>query len=170
MALSGEFWAFISLYFLHFFLDCFLTFFRIILLATITIYFFVGRVVYANRRRFRELSGSASGNVGPFSMPEPEPPASKTTEVHITTSEAPVEDNNRPFDTNISVKIAPYAVKIESSRVRMPNEQGQQAQSIADRAAWAYLKCAMLFFVALLITWVRFPFLHRAFLLSLQIC
>ncbi|OBT47495.1 hypothetical protein VE00_03261 [Pseudogymnoascus sp. WSF 3629] len=125
----------------------------VVLLATMTIYVFIGRVVYANRKRLRELSRSTSATGEPFSNPKPEPLASKTTEVHITTSELPSKLNNRPFDNNGLVKIAPYAVEIESSRIHLLKEQGQ-AHSIANRAAWAYLKCAMLFFVALLITWV----------------
>ncbi|KFY95953.1 hypothetical protein V498_03031 [Pseudogymnoascus sp. VKM F-4517 (FW-2822)] len=121
----------------------------VVLLATMTIYVFIGRVVYANRKRLRELSATGE----PFSDPKPEPLASKTTEVHIKTSELPSKLNNGPFDNNVPLEIAPYAVEIGSNRVHLPKEKGQ-AYSIANRAAWAYLKCAMLFFLALLITWV----------------
>lgn len=134
-----------------------MTFARVVLLATMTIYAFIGRVVYANRKRLRGLSRSTSATGEPLSNPKPEPLASKTTEVHIATSELPSKLNNRPFDNNGPVKIAPYAVEIDSSRVHLQKEQGQ-AHTIANRAAWAYLKCAMLFFVALLITWVRLPY------------
>lgn len=122
-----------------------------------TIYIFVGRIVYTNRRHFLELSGSASVPIKPSSSPKAESLAFKTTTVHITTSKAFSKPNNSPFDSNSPMNIAPYAAKIESSRVHLPKEQ-RQAQSIADRAAWAYLKCAMLFFIALLITWVHLPF------------
>ncbi|KFZ11402.1 hypothetical protein V501_04782 [Pseudogymnoascus sp. VKM F-4519 (FW-2642)] len=125
----------------------------VVLLATMTIYVFIGRVVYANRKRLRELSGSASATGEPFPNPNAEPLASKTTEVHITTSALPSRPNNRPFDNHGLVGIAPYVVEIGSSRAYLPKEQGQ-THSIANRAAWAYLKCAMMFFLALLITWV----------------
>jgi hypothetical protein len=133
---------------------------RVVLLTTTTIYISVGRIIYANRRHFRELSGPDSTAVKPFSNPKPEPLALKTTKVQITTSKAFSELNNQPFNSNSPVKIAPYVVKIESSRIHLLKEQ-RQVQLIADRAAWAYLKCAMLFFIALLITWVRLPFSIR---------
>ena len=85
-----------------------------------------------------------------------------------------------------SVEFEPYSVKIEGRR---PNDSdnpilgiGKQATAQpsttrsnamnANAAAWAYIRCAMLFFVALLITWVSRLYLlsHADFCLQQIFC
>ncbi|KFY39546.1 hypothetical protein V495_05887 [Pseudogymnoascus sp. VKM F-4514 (FW-929)] len=95
-----------------------------------------------------------------------QPVNSKTTEVHITSESAlesgfdtPLDSDRDSFGDRSNIEKYPrYAVNIESS-IQTPAVNDTQAPqrrtaSPADRAAWAYLKCAMLFFFALLITWV----------------
>lgn len=136
-----------------------------------TIYAFVGKVVYKNHRQFRNLT-TTTDNATATAIPNDgggssgAPINSKTTEVHITFESALESGFDTSFDNNRDNFKAPsntenysrYAVNIESSiENTAKNDSGVQQHrttSTADRAAWAYLKCAMLFFVALLITWV----------------
>ncbi|KFY15561.1 hypothetical protein V492_01902 [Pseudogymnoascus sp. VKM F-4246] len=146
----------------------------VVLLITMGIYALVGKVVYKNHRQFRNLhtttdnataTATAAANEGGDNGGAPV--NSKTTEVHITSESALESGFDTPFDSdrddfkarpsNID-NYARYAVNIESTtepKIRNDGDAPQRrATSTADRAAWAYLKCAMLFFCALLITWV----------------
>ncbi|KFY91441.1 hypothetical protein V500_04672 [Pseudogymnoascus sp. VKM F-4518 (FW-2643)] len=144
----------------------------VVLLITMSIYAFVGKVVYKNHRQFRNLS-TTTDNATATAIPPNDgggsggtPVNSKTTEVHITSESALESGFNTPFDSDQdnfkarsnTDKYPRYAVNIESSietAARNDTELPQQRKaSPADRAAWAYLKCALLFFFALLITWV----------------
>lgn len=145
-----------------------------------SIYAFVGKVVYKNHRQFRNLS-TTTDNATATAIPPNDgggnggtPVNSKTTEVHITSESALESGFNTPFDSDHdnfkarpnTEKYPRYAVNIESSietAARNHTELPQQRKaSPADRAAWAYLKCALLFFFALLITWVS-SLLHLDF-------
>ena len=136
-----------------------------------SIYVLVGNVVYKNHRQFRNLS-TATDNATATAIPNDGGGSgnalanSKTTEVHITTEFALESGFDTPFDSDRdnfkarsnTEKYPRYAVNIESSIETRARNDGELPQrrttSTADRAAWAYLKCAMLFFIALLITWV----------------
>lgn len=84
----------------------------------------------------------------------------KTTEVHIvsetmdkygSTIQCHPEEDNFPHGQGF----AQYAANVSSvdhMKTKAPNAHTQMSSS--DAAAWAYTKCAMLFFAALLITWV----------------
>ncbi|OBT66779.1 hypothetical protein VE03_04004 [Pseudogymnoascus sp. 23342-1-I1] len=143
----------------------------VVLVITMTIYAFVGKVVYKNHRQFRNLT-TTTDNATATAIPNDgsgggaAPVNSKTTEVHITSESALESGFDTSFDNNSdnfkprsdTEKYPRYAVNIESSietRARNDTEVRQRrTTSSADRAAWAYLKCALLFFFALLITWV----------------
>lgn len=144
-----------------------------------SIYAFVGKVVYKNHRQFRNLS-TTTDNATATAIPPNDgggsgsiPVNSKTTEVHITSESALESGFGTPFDSDQdnfkarsnTEKYPRYAVNIESSietAARNDTELPQRRKaSPADRAAWAYLKCALLFFFALLITWVSSPPLAR---------
>ena len=99
----------------------------------------------------------------------------KTTEVHITSELATLPQSNM---SQTSVRLDPndqamsshgyeqYTVTIERgpknsraqisdiSSTRNMNQHQHNAALDANTAAWAYTKCAILFFVSLLITWV----------------
>jgi hypothetical protein len=94
------------------------------------------------------------------------PICSKTTEVQITletaqrTQEAAhgFDEKQNDDSPSISQTYPQYAVNIESHYLP-PTKTGHRharrtAPSSSDLAAWAYVKCALLFFIALLITWV----------------
>lgn len=150
---------------------------RVVLALTMFIYACVGKVVYKNHRQFRNLTtttDNATTTGTATATPNPknggggggQPVNSKTTEVHITSESAlesgfdtPLDSDRDSFGDRSNIEKYPrYAVNIESS-IQTPAVNDTQAPqrrtaSPADRAAWAYLKCAMLFFFALLITWV----------------
>jgi hypothetical protein len=152
---------------------------RVVLALTMFIYACVGKVVYKNHRQFRNLTtttdnATTTGTATATATANPknggggggQPVNSKTTEVHITSESAlesgfdtPLDSDRDSFGDRSNIEKYPrYAVNIESS-IQTPAVNDTQAPqrrtaSPADRAAWAYLKCAMLFFFALLITWV----------------
>ncbi|KFY22452.1 hypothetical protein V493_06581 [Pseudogymnoascus sp. VKM F-4281 (FW-2241)] len=139
----------------------------VVLVITMSIYAFVGKVVYKNHRQFRNLT-TTTDNATATTIPNNDnaPVNSKTTEVHITSESALESGFDTPFDSSRgnskarsnTEKYPRYAVNIESSMENTAGQIGEAPQrrvtSTADRAAWAYLKCAILFFFALLITWV----------------
>lgn len=132
-----------------------------------TIYILVGRVVFENQARFRELTATASKNQASMAARAPtaqptvlkEGSDGKTTEVNVTSDACSSRHTSRAECKRVS-----YTVKVEASvPVLTPAEKKEQ--NSADRAAWAYLKCALLFFTAMIITWVRLsPFLPISFL------
>lgn len=97
----------------------------------------------------------------------------KTTEIHVTSELVGLP---APSDTTVSDKLdpkcgampgrdyEPYSIKIESGPMAQapPPTTGAQAAvqrynrtaMEANTAAWGYTKCALMFFVSLLITWV----------------
>ncbi|KFY91420.1 hypothetical protein V500_04683 [Pseudogymnoascus sp. VKM F-4518 (FW-2643)] len=143
----------------------------VVLVITMSIYALVGKIIYKNHRQFRNLS-TTTDNATATAIPNDggdsggAPVNSKTTEVHITTESALESGFDTPFDSDRdnfkarpnTEKYPRYAVNIESPNETTARNDGEVPQrrttSTADRAAWAYLKCAMLFFIALLITWV----------------
>ena len=90
-----------------------------------------------------------------------------TTEVEITSEANPhcVPLSPQPYNLEEDVPgygFSPYVVKVErgqkrpeSPLVRSVHARQHNLAMDANTAAWGYLKCAMLFFVSLLITWVR---------------
>jgi len=97
----------------------------------------------------------------------------KTTEIHVTSEPAGLPTSS---NTNVSDKLDPkcrvmssrgyeqYSIKIERGPISQgpPPTPGTQAavQRLnrtameANTAAWGYTKCALMFFVSLMITWV----------------
>lgn len=124
------------------------------------IYALVGKVIYDNRRRFHNLSASHPSGLA-FEAPGPE--NSRTTDIQVTTVVAAHDEANaaRAFDEPEAEKYPQYAVNIGTAHDPAKPEYNPQTKkttmSSVDRAAWAYMKCAMLFFFALLITWVCSP-------------
>lgn len=135
------------------------------------IYILVGRVVFENQARFRELSANASknqANMAATGIPNPIEltvgPDSKTTEVNITSDSCASRANR------IECKRASCTIKVTSSTtpVAPKKVKVKKERSSADRAAWSYLKCALLFFTAMVVTWVCIPpFLAICFLQKL---
>lgn len=148
---------------------------RICIVVAFTIYTLAGREIYRNReqlRAFNRTSGYPMGIGNPFD-------SYKTTEVNITTEIIPTTgrglvsttaNENVPSRTPSSRGYDPYTVTIgcapPSSRTSMPltpigetlTYRKNKAAMEANTAAWGYTKCAVLFFVSLLITWVSHYF------------
>lgn len=128
-------------------------------------------MIFEKRRELQDISTPETS----YFFENPFEATSKVTEIHITSEPADprkdsaqlshsTEDTSRaPQASNFN----PYTVTIESGEGRnsIPlktlrnqpdaNAQRRAAAMEANKAAWKYCKCAMLFFVALLVTWVR---------------
>ncbi|MCJ1440531.1 MAG: hypothetical protein MMC23_001015 [Stictis urceolatum] len=143
--------------------------------ASITIYTLAGREIFQKRREllaFRDNDNDSSLE-NPFT-------AYKTTEIHVTSelAEYPIEANIPHTHSRNSIRLDPqsksmsncgwqqYSVSISKGpKVINPfrydggeDRSGEiKANNVAleaNAAAWGYTKCALLFFVSLLITWV----------------
>ncbi|KAL4801567.1 Nnf1-domain-containing protein [Aspergillus unguis] len=139
--------------------------------VTLAIYTRIGILVWRRRRQLKEAGGLDT--TIDVSIPD-DPPFSKVTEIRITREDAApygseagpsVEDNHsfschqsshRPY--SVSVQAGTGSVELES----MPSNETPQPQHYprsrttaeVNTAAWAYTKYAMLFFIALIVTWV----------------
>lgn len=157
-----------------------------------TIYIIVGRVVFENKARFRELTSNASKNQASMAArpvtaqgsssqgspvkgsPAKQGPNSKTTEVNVTSHSCSSQASStgcKRASCIVTIEAvansdAPKAdTKPKKSRRRrllnLLKKKEKKEKSSADRAAWAYLKCALLFFTAMMVTWVCLaPFLQ----------
>lgn len=145
--------------------------FRICIIVAFTIYTMAGRQIYLNHRQLR-LVCQSYGNLKDMENPFD---SFKTTEVNITSELAHPPHENLPVmmvNTNATSNITPdrgydrYTVTIASApmdpRIEIPptpsgelfSYRKNRAAMEANTAAWGYTKCALLFFVSLLITWV----------------
>jgi hypothetical protein len=134
----------------------------LVIFTTFAIYVVVGRVVFRWRRellRFAEnrtLSSDISVQTQFMS-----PGITKTTEIRITTEAAhsPDTDHELDFSEDFSKPVQSNWVRPASeptswSRQQSRNRRPSHVNIDANRAAISYCKCALLFFVALLVTWV----------------
>ncbi|KAH7116431.1 hypothetical protein EDB81DRAFT_248244 [Dactylonectria macrodidyma] len=140
-------------------------------LITFSIYIRTGCTIYKWRRHL--LGFTSSTDMDPSSQPtqnrEPTGPA-KTTEVTITTSDIRPSDPDRVFGVE-DILGAAYAVNVstdpttsvshattsasaaEQGRIK-PQRPERRGQSQSDKSVLSYTRCALLFFAALLITWI----------------
>ena len=154
----------------------------LVLVVTLAIYIAAGKQIFEKRRQLRSFAGHASNEMA-TTLPEPfaNPFGTKTTEISVSTeladmSERPSERNS--MDANGKLRKGniynDYSVTIEGSKppVLAPpvspgprklstrggpvdlNQWQRRAAMESNNAAWSYTKCAMLFFVAILVTWV----------------
>lgn len=154
-----------------------------VIFLTMAIYTCAGTVIYQRRRQLREVDGPVDSTLG---IGNPFDPASfsKVTEVQVTHEISTPEErvHNLAHDST-SVKFqpqskppySPYFVTIEagggfeklSGKAPKPakvdqldlSPQRRAMFSEANSAAWTYTKYALLFFVALLVTWVSYSFI-----------
>lgn len=155
----------------------------LIIIITLVIYVRAGKAIYQKRRQLRDFDGSVDSN---FEIGNPFEPSSftKVTEIQVTTESAIAATRipnlarvsidsllQRPFKT---VPYSPYSVSVEAGGAfeklsgptttlkSIKNElldsapQRHAMVAEANSAAWAYTKYALLFFIALLVTWVSF--------------
>ncbi|RHZ49698.1 putative cAMP receptor-like protein [Aspergillus thermomutatus] len=146
-----------------------------VIFLTFIIYLRAGRVIFRKRRQLQEAGHSDS--FGEIDSPK-EPTFSKNTEIHVTSEITHSgSESNRLTIASVShiphrylSPYSPYSVTIEGGsasgnddNVPMRTLRNSQQDPYAQRratardvnsAAWAYTKYAMLFFIALLVTWV----------------
>jgi hypothetical protein len=146
---------------------------------TLAIYTRIGNLVWRRRRQLKEV-GALDATID-VSIPH-DPPFSKVTEIRITREEAvpyqldspglSIEESpnfisaHRPYSVNVQAGITPPSqVQLEPMRcddileeyAEQESDQywsNSRTASEVNAATWAYTKYAMLFFVALLVTWV----------------
>ncbi|KAL4927795.1 putative cAMP receptor-like protein [Aspergillus undulatus] len=150
----------------------------LVIFVTLAIYARIGNLVWRRRRQLKEAGGLDT--TIDVSIPD-DPPFSKITEIFITREDATSHrtgeagpsteqpptfsciQSHRPYSVSVQAGIdAASQVQLERLRsVEAPEgspEHGQYSNSRTvsevNTAAWAYTKYAMLFFVALLVTWV----------------
>ncbi|PWW73287.1 hypothetical protein C7212DRAFT_217877 [Tuber magnatum] len=118
----------------------------IILGVTIIIYILAGRVIFRLRGSLRNFAGRSA----------PEPPVKDTwsTQSHNISrtrspdpTPGPTASINPPPSYTVTIESGPKPPAVNN---RMPRNTAVEANT----AAWAYCRCAMLFFLALLITWL----------------
>jgi hypothetical protein len=124
-----------------------------ILLVTSFIYVSVGTEIYRNQKQLRNLA----------SQSRPTFQSMKKVEVRISSQPADIfcgAAQDRPEDGSFlqGREFLQYTANISSADHSHATDfhvlnSGAQTSS-SDAAAWAYAKCAMLFFAALIITWV----------------
>ncbi|BCS27532.1 putative cAMP receptor-like protein [Aspergillus puulaauensis] len=151
-----------------------------VIFVTLAIYARIGKLVWRRRRQLKEAGGLDT--TIDVSIPD-DPPFSKITEIRITREDAApfhleeagpsighnssfayIQSSHRPYSVNVQAGIAlPAEVQLETIRSdispdsRPPDDEPyhhSRTASEVNAATWAYTKYAMLFFVALLVTWV----------------
>ncbi|KAL1984003.1 hypothetical protein VTN96DRAFT_9688 [Rasamsonia emersonii] len=147
-----------------------------VILVTFSIYIRAGKEIFKKRRQLQNISSVDPGTAidNPF-----EAQGSKITEIHITSEAAqtaPIDPDKISSDDKGGQRgsathlYASYSVTVESGdgydgntipmkKVERSPGAGathprRPAKAEANAAAWAYCKYAMLYFVALLVTWV----------------
>lgn len=127
------------------------------------IYIIVGKIVFENQARFRELSKIASRNQANLAAAAVAAGADPSIlEQGFGSRATDVTATSRSCGSHASpaqCKAASCTVKVEASSrgsrgSRFRRSKEKKEVSSADRAAWSYLKCALLFFTAMVITWV----------------
>ena len=129
----------------------------IVLAVTFGIYVMAGRVIFRMRRGLREFARGAAGGAGvrkvvkSGGMKMPEPVAVEMGGVRGGKKGGAARaegERSTGYSCTISVGQGRGKELVPASRKRNAAVEG-------NTAAWAYCRCAMLFFLALVITWVR---------------
>ncbi|KAL4991606.1 hypothetical protein BDW68DRAFT_151603, partial [Aspergillus falconensis] len=145
-----------------------------VIFVTLAIYARIGELVWRRRRQLKEVGGLDT--TIDVSIPD-DPPFSKVTEIRIT------RENAAPFRSEAGPSVEqdstfscaqsshrPYSVNVQAGSNQLeldpisnaepsdgpPDREYHNSRTVSEvnTAAWAYTKYAMLFFVALLVTWV----------------
>ncbi|KAI1423750.1 G-protein coupled receptor [Xylaria sp. FL1777] len=147
----------------------------VVILATFFIYIRAGREIYRKRRQLRKADSSSHGH--DYEMSQLGELYSKkttvTTEISVTSesvaqSHQKAQDELRDVESKADSVPSAYSIMISSGRRQapaIPNNQNSPANTSqgkgkkkknneASSAAWVYTKCAILFFTALLVTWI----------------
>jgi hypothetical protein len=133
----------------------------VVIFITFSIYISTGRIVLKWRRQVLNFAESQADTIDTTAeAPDVYLRITKKTEIFVTTELAPIPDRNQPSgfeDSTANVNHTPLQPLRNSKPFhRTQNSQTRQSRVKVDanRAAVSYFKCAILFFVALLVTWV----------------
>lgn len=117
---------------------------RIILVSTLVIYILAGRVIFNLRGSLRRFAGADETS--------PRTPTGPTRDTLGTMSPPTTPQPGQQQQLNVPVNtLQSYSCTVSSGYTARTRNSGVEANT----AAWAYCRCAMLFFLALVITWVR---------------
>ncbi|KAJ3578416.1 hypothetical protein NPX13_g2149 [Xylaria arbuscula] len=126
----------------------------VIILATFFIYIRCGSEIYRKRRQLRKADSSSHGGYDLELSRFEEAIVAKTTvttEVHHSSQQTEVD----PYSINISSdRYAAPAPIVAPASATQGKPKKQKKKKSSNDAAWAYTKVSMLFFTALLITWI----------------
>lgn len=148
-----------------------LTLRRLVILATFFIYIRAGGEIYKRRRDLRKLDSTGGTGIDAEIARLPDNYSLKTTEVSITSESMARTDPLWDPELNLSSESrlpGVYSITISSNHnnsTRIPPNMDASMDPFqtnpkrkknyeASRAAWVYAKCALLFFTALLVTWI----------------
>jgi hypothetical protein len=127
-------------------------FHRLIILGTFSIFVIVGRDVFRARQNWRSMP-----------MPKYQRASGLHTVTKVTTVEVRVDDvaSDRPHNSLLNkARLSPtsathgagYATNIESNL--QPQSPRTSPDIIMNTTARSYLRCSLLFFIGLVVTWV----------------
>lgn len=154
---------------------------RAAIAVTTFIYIRAGREIYRKHKQLRELNYTS--HYEPEPMPMDDAFSTKTTEVSVTSEIVTTTQNSTvgltPLDRSYrdssaagQSKPSAYSVSISATAPKTPAATAATASSNlnidnhtqrssrrkatyeANNAAWSYTKCSILFFTAILITWI----------------
>lgn len=125
---------------------------RIILVLTLVIYILAGRVIFNLRGTLRKFAGNPGGT-------SPRTPTAPTRDTLGRASMTRPYSTHAPGEHLHQDVLTSYSCTISSGGKEPPvlTTRSRNSAVEANTAAWAYCRCAMLFFIALVITWVNFP-------------
>jgi hypothetical protein len=143
---------------------------RVVLIITFFIYVCAGRVIFNLRRNFRNFV-----NANPIA---PKPACNIIELSTVTDTESGTVRNSRStapdtaYSCTISAQGETSVAAAAAPSTPYTRRKKKNTAMEANTAAWAYCRCAMLFFLALVITWVRvfclFPLAFSAYPHSLS--
>lgn len=125
----------------------------------------VGVEIFQKRSQLRAISGGGNGTVD-SQPPEPAFTGLRTTEVEVTTTdpwvkstvETPAQTYARPEKPASGTDQYTITISAHDNRDRLPPTPRAnlfpRRPSSMDKIKWAYTKCALLFAISILITWV----------------
>ncbi|KAH8692246.1 hypothetical protein BGW36DRAFT_419550 [Talaromyces proteolyticus] len=166
---SGLLWCWISVPWNYLRLGCFYGPIWLMICLTVLIYIRTGREMFTNRRLFNLNAGKArSSTICACTLSPTDPWKQPTTRfVEDSGPQSPTSSSTTwDDDTNWASSLNPTAPITLSEEFGLspaqPSQQRDDAQNRVesvggvkmDAASWVYTKCAMLYFIALVVTWV----------------
>jgi hypothetical protein len=126
----------------------------LMIIATFVIYISVGKVVLRWRRELLKCVQNHQNDISNHSATHPSSPKIvKTVKVYVTSEPAQMSSSTRQPGFDSRQTSVSHESKLPSTPYDKPPSQSIPS-SIANKAAINYCKCALLFFAAMIVTWV----------------